>query len=71
MMDTWVLPENTPVMVIFSSIHQRYIVSISCVDYRYDAFILPTEFRHDHTLRDDGPAYYLERAAAASKNFQK
>lgn len=69
----WPLIDATPVMVIWSPIFRQYIMSITCLDYRYDAFVRPDQFRLDPALQDvtDAPSYYLQQAKTASKNFSK
>lgn len=60
-------PENAPVMVIWSPIFQQYIMSITTLDYRYDAFVSERDFRPDPALQvNDGPSYYLQQAKRGS-----
>lgn len=65
-------PHNSPVMVIWSPVFQQYIMSITTLDYRYDSFVRPDQFRPDPALQvTDGPSYYLHQAQNAAKNFSK
>ncbi len=64
---TWVLPDDTPVFVLFSPLHKRWIMSITTPDFRYDAFVLDSHFRLDPALSvpdapaPDAPRYYLDK----------
>ena len=66
------LPAGEKVFVLYSPIHNRFIMSLTYPDHRYDAFVDERHFILDPTLlvrpgEDDGPGYYLNRQRSGNE----
>lgn len=60
------LDEGTPVFVCWSPTLKQWIMSITHIDYRYDAIVGTSNFLLDSTLLEvaeevDAPSYYLHK----------
>jgi hypothetical protein len=63
---------DQPVTVIWSPTLKQWIMSITCMEWRYDAIVSSWQFVLDASLlpvnepTQDGPSYYLNRMRASS-----
>lgn len=62
----WTLPDHTPVFVCWSPHLRRWVMSITTLDYRYDALVTDHYFRLDPALQDvvvkePADTYYLNK----------